>query len=383
MVKRVPQPTLGGSGFRQPRSDVVVVHLFGALDPGGAEVRTLELLRRRQGNERHTFVALSGRSGSLDQQFRDLGHTVVHRGLSPWFPVWLVWYLRRSHATHVHSHVHLASGYLLALAVIARVPRRIAHFRTTSDGREESWLRRIYRKVGWCLVRLSATDVVMVSNAVADCLWSRHSIPWRRTRARVIYNQVDGKRFVPRLCAREVVEAPRLISIGRLDRGKNPQRAVEVLAALRKRRPGASLTLVGHYSPAQYDAVMRVVKSFRVEEAVDILGERNDVADLLVRSDLLLATTVLEGLPGSIVESAAAGIPAVVSAIPASEEVATFLPSVITVPLDASSEVWCDVIEDVLSARAKRLAPVAVRTWFDNSPFALALSELEFDALWS
>lgn len=369
-----------GSSFSR---SVTVLHLIGALDPGGAETRLLELLRRRAGIEQHIFVALSGRGGALDAEFEALGHIVVPRRLSLAFPLWFIRFLRGAGVTHVHSHVHLASGYLLLLAVAAGVRRRIAHFWSTGDGRRSDWSRQAYRRLGRFLVLRAATDVVMVSRSVAASVLPRSPDRPERSKVRVVYSRIDGSRFVASSGAWQSGNAPRLIAVGRLDQEKNPVRALEVLAKLRERRAEASLALAGRYSPLEREALDRRIHSLGLAGAVSLLGQRDDVPDLMAQSDLLLSTTVREGLPGAIVEAAAAGVPAVVSAIAPNEEVAMLLPSIIPVPLAASDEAWCDVIEGVLDARVDRFRPETVRYWFDRSPFSLTDSSPEIDALWT
>lgn len=358
-----------------------VVHLFGVLDAGGAETRTLEVLRGRGGREAHVLVALTGRAGSLDEQFRALGCTVVPRRLSPTFPFWFVRYLRRSGATHVHSHVQLASGYLLALAAVAGVPRRIAVLWSTGDGRERAGAgRRLYRWLGRRLLVSVATDVVAVSRSVAD-----EVIPGRgRSRVRVAYAGVDPSRFVPPAAGPvgDRPNAPTLIAVGRLDREKNPLRSVEVLAALRKRRPEATLRLAGRYTADERESLEQRIDELGLDGAVEVLGPRDDVPDLLAAADLLISPTLREGLPGAILEAVAAGVPAVVSAIPPNEEVASLVPGVIPVPLAASDDAWCDVIEDVLDERAGRFSPAAVRLGLEESPLTLATNLAAHDELW-
>jgi len=359
-----------------------IVHLFGSLDPGGAEVRTLEELRaRRRPDEHHVFVALSGRVGALEPQFEAIGCEIVHRRLSPSFPVWFVGFLRRRRPTHVHSHVHLASGYFLLLAAAAAVPRRVAHFRSMGDGRAGSVRRKLYRSTARALLALFATDLVAVSGSVRDVALGRSTRLGRR--CTVMYNRIDQARF-PAAQAPQAGRA-RLITVGRVDAGKNPLRAVSIVAELVERGAfdDVSLTFVGRGSPDSLAEVQRHARALGVEASIDVLGERDDVPLLLAGSDLLLATTFREGLPGAILESSAAGIPAVVSAIAPNEEAGRWLPGVTVVPLDAGDEVWCSVIEDAIRGRTDRLSPAEVRAGFDRSPFALRGPNAELDRLWS
>ena len=358
-----------------------IVHLFGTLDRGGAETRLLEELSRRgDRDEHHILVALSGQVGALDQAFRALGTEVVHQPLSPAFPRWFVAFLRARGVSHLHSHVQLTSGWFLVLARAAGVRRRIAHLHSVGDGREDSLGRRTYRAGARLALTAGATDVVAVSEAVRAAVVGHD--PLLRARTTVLFDRVDGARFA-------VAPAPtpdrpiRLVAVGRLDPEKDPQRVVGLLATLVDRGVDAQLRLVGLATPAEQRSVQDLAVARRVGHRVEVLGARDDVPDLLAGSDLLLSASRREGLPGVVLEAAAAGVPAVVSAIPANEEAARWLTGVVPVPLAASDDAWCDVIEDVLAARTGHLSPAAVRTGFDRSSFALTADHPQLDALWT
>ena len=358
-----------------------IVHLFGSLDPGGAELRTLELVRSsRPADQQHIFVTLSGRAGSLAAEFETAGCEVVVRGLSSTFPFWFIRFLRRRGATHLHSHVHLASGYFLALALVARVERRIAHLRSFADGKPDSLPRRLHRHAGRSLISMCATDTIAVSESVLTGVLGYTTQGGRASR--VIYDQVDGSRFP--LARPASASQIRILIVGRLDADKNPLRALDVIAALVRRDPGMDLVarFVGRATTEQTKSLDQRTSDLGIEANIAVLGERDDVPDLLAASDLLVSTTLREGLPGAVIESSAAGIPSVVSAIAPNEEVGRLLPSVVTVPLAAEDDVWADVILDVLAQRRDRLLPVTVRAWFDASPFALQ-DQKELDRVWS
>src|SRR5436190_1275673 len=54
-----------------------ILHLFGRMDRGGAEMRTLELMRHVDRDRfRLEFCALSGEAGDLDEEIRSLGGRV-------------------------------------------------------------------------------------------------------------------------------------------------------------------------------------------------------------------------------------------------------------------------------------------------------------------
>jgi glycosyltransferase involved in cell wall biosynthesis len=141
--------------------------------------------------------------------------------------------------------------------------------------------------------------------------------------------------------------------------------------------------LAGQDDEPDRGAVLRRAGELGVADAVDVLGPRDDVPALLAAADVLLTTSRREGLPGAVIEAAAAGIPVVAAAIPPCDEAAFHLPGVVTVPLEADDEVWADVVEDVVALRADRFAPDRVRAGFEASPFALVDGPSALDDLWS
>ncbi|HYN93539.1 MAG TPA: glycosyltransferase, partial [Pilimelia sp.] len=171
-----------------------VVRVLGSLDVGGCELRTLELMPQllSAGVELH-IVALSGRVGTLAPRARLLGAHVHPMPLGFDFPVRFVRLLRRLRATVVHSDVATFSGAIVALAALAGVPARIAHFRSDGDGRPDSPRRRLQRWLMRGLIVCFATDVLAVSPGALRHGYARDSVPGPR--CRVVPNGLDLERL--------------------------------------------------------------------------------------------------------------------------------------------------------------------------------------------
>jgi L-malate glycosyltransferase len=73
------------------------------------------------------------------------------------------------------------------------------------------------------------------------------------------------------------------------------------------RRPDARLVLVGE-GPEQA-AIERLVQQHGLASHVRFLGLRKDVARLLQATDLFLLTSISEGIPLTVLEAMAAGLP--------------------------------------------------------------------------
>jgi hypothetical protein len=175
--------------------DLRVLHVFGRLLRGGAELRTVELAESfGDGTVRSDFVVLSGLDGTLDARVRAAGGAVIKCPLDLRFPMSFWRLLRRGRYHVVHSHVHYFSGVILALARGAGVPGRIAHFRTAvADDRDGTPLRRAQLAVCRSLIQAHATDIIAVGEGAMERAWTRD---WQGdSRCRVIYNGIPGARI--------------------------------------------------------------------------------------------------------------------------------------------------------------------------------------------
>ena len=358
---------------------VRVLHIFGAMDRGGAELRTVELLRAVDpARVTLEFCTLLGSAGALDGEIRSLGGAVHACPLGASFLPRFIALVRQRRIDVVHSHVHYTSGLILASARVAGVRSRIAHFRSTRDERGGSVARRAYRSLMRRLVDRNATQVIGVANGVLDSAWPG----WRHDRrCIVIYNGVDPRPFVDP-SARRALRAtlrlpdatPIVVHVARFDPLKNQRQAVEVLATV----PEAHLVYVGRESPLAAECRHRAV-ALGVEARVHFVGERQDVPRFLCGADVSLLTSTAEGLPGVVLESLAAGTPVVASDLPGVREIAAVLPGAVRIHrLDEPAGRWAASVRDLLMSPRDASLPAR----FASSPFALAAAATAFLDVW-
>jgi glycosyltransferase involved in cell wall biosynthesis len=327
-----------------------VLHTFARMEPGGAEVRLLELMRRLDPREFCVHVcALSGLSGSLDAEVRALGGAVIPLRLDWRFPLRFLRLLRDGGYGVVHSHVHYASGPLLALAALAGVPVRVAHFHATHDGGPHGGPRtavdRARQRAMRVLTAWSATAVIACGEGVMRAAWGED---WHRDpRRRVVYDAIDLERFEAPIDAdavRRGIGVPRgarmFIHVGNQLAPKNHRRLVAIFAAIRDASPSAWLVLAGKGTDDPDGVTARAVREFGVQDRVVALGVRGDVPTLLKAADALLLPSLYEGLPGVVLEACAVGVPVLATDLPGVREIAGRLPLVRYLPLSASDADW-------------------------------------------
>lgn len=302
-----------------PTGRLVVAHVFGAMDLGGAELRTLEVMARLPEVE-PLYITLSGRAGVLEARIQARGGRVVPLRLTFTFPWSFVRALRQGDVRVVHSHVATFTGFVLLLARLAGVPRRVAHFRSDGDGRGMHVRRRLQRGFGRMLIRSSATDILGVTPSALSC---GYRADWLRdSRCRVVPNGFDEQRIagaVPRARpARRRADTDDLVimHVGRPSPEKNRLRLVRVLRSTCDLGEPARLVLVG---PRDRDEDLRLLSAAEaagVADRVTFHGPSDDVPALLERADVLVLPSIREGLPGVALEARAVGTPVVGSDLP-------------------------------------------------------------------
>ena len=340
-----------------------MLHVFGVMDRGGAETRTLELMRRFD-RDRYAFdfLTLAGRPGAYDAEIAALGGRVIPCSLRP--AVSFAGRLVRSIGTGaydvVHSHVHHFSGAVLLASRLAGVRVRVAHVHSTHDGYASTWPRRGYRAAMRGLLARHATNVIGVSEAALESFWGRD---WRATPGRaVVYDGIDTLPLARAASARSSVRAElglgehtrMIIHVGRFDTPKNQAALVPVATALAGRADDVVFVLAGD-GPLR-DRVREAARDAGVLPMFRFLGTRSDVPRLLAAADLLVLPSRWEGLPGAVLEALGAGVAVVASPIAPVREIASRARGVTTAdPDDARG--FAMAIDAALAPRARNERP--------------------------
>jgi len=124
-----------------------------------------------------------------------------------------------------------------------------------------------------------------------------------------VYNGIPDIGSV--LLAKPVNKIARIVMVARFEKPKDHSTLIMALDGLKDLK--WKLVLVGD-GPLLDDA-RSIVKQFDLEDSVEFLGRRNDVAEILSEVDVFVLSSSSEGFPMSILEAMRASLPVVASAV--------------------------------------------------------------------
>lgn len=298
---------------------VRVLHVFGALNPGGVETLVLNVYRcidrtkiqfdfaLTQGVKSlfdDEVVEMGGRPFYFDQKrsmMQNLSEILEKYGP---FPV-------------IHSHVYFYSGAILLNAARHGVPVRIAHAHNTSFGQVYTWKRKAYEWLMRRLIMRYATVMLGCSTDACEFVFGPGCMD--DPRCSILCNGFDVKAFCFNREDRDRIRKEygiedRLVvgHVGRFEEQKNHLQLIDQFAALYRFRPEAVLLLVGKGS--LMDAVKEKCAELGILDAVIFAGAQKKPAPYLSAMDVFLFPSLYEGLGTALIEAQANGLYVVTSA---------------------------------------------------------------------
>ena len=295
-------------------SRVPVLWVIKGLGPGGAEHLLVDLARHADRERfRYRCVYLMPSKDHLVPALREEGVEVSCLGMrNDADPRWVLRLRRvvaRSRPAIVHAHLpYAAIGSRLAVRSVGKRPRMISTEHNTA-GRYRVPTRWVDRAT------LPLDDrTIAVSRSVAA------SFPSRR-RIDVIPNGVAVERLrssaLDRNAARHALDlppdAPVVGTIGGITAKKGHGVLLEAARRVVAKDPAATFVWIG--LPIEGETLQRRIGAVGLTDRVRLAGYRENAAELLRAFDVFCLPSLHEGLPLSVLEALAVGVPVVATSV--------------------------------------------------------------------
>jgi glycosyltransferase involved in cell wall biosynthesis len=284
-----------------------IAQLLNSLDIGGAERMVVDLARSLQQRGHSLQIVCLRNSGELSRPLAEAGIEVValnkNDGFSPSALLRLAQLLKQTRTDVVHTHNPLVHHYGAVAGRMAGVPVIVNTLHGISNFNGSSRTSSIYK-----LVSPLTDAVVSVCQTAHEFFERRTGIPARKLA--IIYNGIPVERFLtaePRRRREEFVFG----TVGRLVPVKDQ---ATLLRAFQKiHHHGCSLDILGD-GPLQAD-LRRLASDLGIADSVRFCGSSLDTPSFMKRIDTFVLSSVSEGLPLTILEALASGLPVVATSV--------------------------------------------------------------------
>ena len=365
-----------------------VLHVIGIMNRGGAETMIMNLYRHIDRSKvQFDFVENSSEPAVFDEEILSLGGRIFrcphYNGKNHFTYVkWWNDFFKAHPKEYPIVHGHLGSTASIYLSVAKKYGSyAIAH--SHSSGTDHSLHANLYQIMSYN-TRNVADYFFACSEAAGKERFGSKVVSGDHYA--VLNNAIDVNRFSYNPSVRNAVRDELGIGqiqlvvghIGRYTKEKNHEFILKIFSELKKMDSNARLLMVGDGTLRTH--IMQMAEQASLSSDVIFTGVRSDVERLVQAMDVFVLPSLYEGLPVTMVEAQAAGLPCIISdKVPPECILTEGLVDIMT--LSASPEAWA---EKILAKRAiprtDRRAEVAAHG-FDITTEAVKLQEFYLNAV--
>lgn len=327
-----------------------ILQMIGSLSVGGSQSVILNIYRNIDRDKvQFDFVLDHPENNILVPEVTALGasiYTVPAFNGSNLLMVIRAWgKIFKEHPEYKILHSHVRSYAFIYLLIAKKYGiKTIIHSHSTSNGQG---ITAIVKNILQLPLRFVADYFIGCSFAAGKWLFGSRIV--HSDRFHILQNAIKVSDYAFDKDVREryreelgVGDNITFIHIGRLTEPKNHMFLLKIFSEWLEKNAGY-LVIVG--DGGLRTQIQKEIERLKIADNVIMLGNRNDIAQLLQAADCLLFPSLYEGLPVTVVEAQAAGIPSLISDVITDEVCLSDL--VIKCPIDSGTRPWLDAIEKI------------------------------------
>ena len=296
-----------------------VVHVLGGLNRGGAETMVMNIYRAIDRTRiQFDFIVHTSKKQDYEEEIDSLGGRIFvfprFNGLNTLSvkKEWNVFFRDHPEYRILHSHVRSYASIYIPIAKKHGL-KTIIHSHSTSNG---TGIASIAKRLMQRSLRKQADYFVGCSREAGEWLFGKKVV--NSDRYYMLPNAIDVKAysFNPEIREKYRVELGlkdelTFIHVGRFHPAKNHAFLLNLFAKIHERDINTKLILVG--DGELRPAIEKQISELGIASSVILTGSRSDVPNLLQAADCFLFPSKWEGLPVTVVEAQASGMPCLIS----------------------------------------------------------------------
>ncbi len=349
---------------------IKVLILCGSLKIGGAEkVAQSIALHAPEGLYEFHYVTFDPHVGEYEAALLEKG-CVIHRmeepsNSYPRFLRSLITLLKKERYHVIHAHTMFSCGWMMLCAKLTGVPVRISHAHSALITKK-SFLKSAYETVMRLLILSCSTDLVACGIQAGQRLFGKRAF---EKQGQLILNGISIPRF--RFCEEQRNSIRSALGLenaflighsGHLSEVKNQAFLIRLMPHILSMQPDAALLLLGEGEDRPM--LEELIRETGLQNRVIMTGNVSNVPDYLSAMDVFVFPSLFEGMPLSILEVQANGLPCVISDTVPDDVFLTDLIHPLSLKDNPSD--WCSTI-----LHTRRNDPEHYAHQLQNSPFSV------------
>lgn len=303
-----------GNIVRKEYFMIRVLQIVTYMGRGGLETMLMNYYRHIDRSKvQFDFLVHRDFEADYDKEILELGGRIYHVSrLVPWSKSYRN-ELKNFFKTHseykiVHVHQDCLSSVALECARDCGISVRIAHSHNSNQDKNIKYLfKRYYMRK----IPETATELFACGKAAGDWMFGGKTyqlLPNAIATEKYIYEEEKSKKIKIELGLEKNII---IGHIGRFNPQKNHEFLVDIFEKCLEKNRKVTLMLVGDGEGRK--EIENKVKKQGLQDNVLFMGVRKDIPELLQAMDVFVFPSLYEGLPVTMIEEQAAGVPAVIS----------------------------------------------------------------------
>lgn len=331
-----------------------ILHVLGRLDRGGAETSVMNIYRNiDRVRIQFDFMKHTEDKCDYDEEILQLGgriYSIPKYYCKNYFVYknnWLNFFNIHPEHKIVHGHTRSTASIYLQIAKKNGL-KTIAHSHSTAS--RGNLIQKSVKNIMQLPIRHIADYLFACSQEAGEWLFGKNAT--KKSNFKIIKNAINIEKYIFRQGKRREIRQNLAIGnrfvighVGSFTYPKNHKFLLNVFIKIKEKKPNAVLLLLGE--GILKASIIMQVNSLGLKDKVVFTGNVPNVNDYLQAMDVFIFPSIFEGLPVSLIEAQATGLPCIISDRITKEVQITDLIEFIS--LEKSASDWADKTINIIN----------------------------------